>query len=230
MVNHIKTLDQILGNLKDSGLDLQNITPKDIKEIEHVLDAVPYIIWITDRITPIYLNTKGRAFYNFTMAQIKREKSGIYARYLYSETFHNINIGGKALDKTPDDYSVSFFKVLNHDQDIKWVGNVSYMLSKNTALEYRYMLHLSYDADDSFGKVMVAVNKENPIGKEIPALKEKEYEVLELICQEYTSKEIAAKLFTSTETVNYHRKALMTKLDVKSSIGVALKAQQLGLI
>ncbi|MEZ5007204.1 MAG: LuxR C-terminal-related transcriptional regulator [Chitinophagales bacterium] len=230
MDNHIKTLHQTLSRLKSTGLDLDNITPQNIKKFFPVLDAIPLIIWITDRITPVYLNTKGRTYYNFSMDQIKREKSGIYAHYLHSDTFHKINIGGKVNDTNPDNNNVSFFKVINGKQEIKWIGNISYQLSKNNKLENRYMLHLSYDADECFGKVGGYLGNNELINEKLPTLKEKEYEVLDLICKEYTSKEIASKLFMSTETVNYHRKSLMDKLKVKSSIGVALKAQEYNLV
>ena len=233
MINHIKILEQTLSKLEKKGLDMNNLTPQNIKEIFPVLDTIPLVIWITDRITPIYLNTKGRAFYNFTLEQIKREKSGIYAHYLHSDTFHKINIGGKLNDETnaPDNCSVSFFKVINGKQDVKWMGNISYLLSHNTAIDNKYMLHLTYDADDSFGRVMASFKNSNiSSDDEIPVIKEREYDVLELMCKEYTSKEIADELYMSKDTVNYHRKSLMDKLNAKTSIGVAVNAIKAGLI
>ena len=51
-------------------------------------------------------------------------------------------------------------------------------------------------------------------------LSDREKEVLELICEEYTSKEIALRLSISALTVDTHRKNLIDKLGVKSSIGL----------
>lgn len=232
MENHKHMLDQTLLKLKNNGLDLNNITPSNIKDIFPVLDSIPLIIWVTDRIEPVYLNTKGRAYYNFTLPQIKKEKNGIYQHFLHSDTFHKINICWKVpeCNKCTNCSTEAFFKVINGKQEVKWVCNISYMLSTNAFSEHKYMLHLSYDTDEEFGKLMSSFNSNDFIDGNIPAITEKEYEVLSLICKEYTSKEIANLLFMSKETVNYYRKILMQKLNAKSSIGVAMKAQQYSLV
>lgn len=49
---------------------------------------------------------------------------------------------------------------------------------------------------------------------------DRERQVLHLIAYEHTAKEIAAKLFVSYETVNSHRKNIMSKLDVKNTAGM----------
>lgn len=48
----------------------------------------------------------------------------------------------------------------------------------------------------------------------------RECEVLQLICDELTSYEMAAELFISKNTIETHRKRLMGKLNCKSSIGL----------
>jgi DNA-binding CsgD family transcriptional regulator len=52
------------------------------------------------------------------------------------------------------------------------------------------------------------------------SLTEREKEVLKLIAMELTSKEIGELLFISPLTVDTHRKHLIEKLKVKSSIGL----------
>lgn len=61
-------------------------------------------------------------------------------------------------------------------------------------------------------------------------LTSREVEVLELICQEFTAKEIAEKLFISHRTVEGHRKNLIEKLGVKNTAGLIVKAIKDGLI
>ncbi|TAF92258.1 MAG: DNA-binding response regulator [Cytophagia bacterium] len=51
-------------------------------------------------------------------------------------------------------------------------------------------------------------------------LTEREIEVLKLIALEYSSAEIAQKLFISLSTVETHRRNLFQKLDVKNAIGL----------
>jgi len=59
-------------------------------------------------------------------------------------------------------------------------------------------------------------------------LSNRETEVLKLICQEYSSAQIAAKLFVSVSTVDSHRQNIMIKLGVNNTVGLvkyALKYQ-----
>lgn len=58
--------------------------------------------------------------------------------------------------------------------------------------------------------------KYNPI----PELSKREKEVLDLISNEYTTKEIADKLFISQNTVESHRKNMFSKLCVKNVAGL----------
>lgn len=61
-------------------------------------------------------------------------------------------------------------------------------------------------------------------------LTQREKEVLELIVQEYTSKEIAEKLFISKQTVDTHRINIMQKTDCKTLVGLIKYAIQSGYI
>ncbi|SHI86607.1 response regulator [Pseudozobellia thermophila] len=65
--------------------------------------------------------------------------------------------------------------------------------------------------------------------KETP-LSSRELQVLELIAREYTTKEIADKLYISKHTVETYRKNLLLKLDAKNLAGLTKHAIYLGLI
>jgi DNA-binding NarL/FixJ family response regulator len=58
----------------------------------------------------------------------------------------------------------------------------------------------------------------------------REKEVLELICLQLTSQEIADKLFISRRTVEVHRKNLLEKTEVKNIAGLVIFAIQNGLV
>lgn len=51
-------------------------------------------------------------------------------------------------------------------------------------------------------------------------LSPREIEVLKLVCQEYSSSEIAAKLFLSVNTVDTHRKNILIKLGLSNTVGL----------
>ena len=61
-------------------------------------------------------------------------------------------------------------------------------------------------------------------------LSSKEMEILKLIAEGQTTKEIAQKLFISTRTVETHRNNMMKKLEVKNTPELINKAAQLSLL
>jgi DNA-binding NarL/FixJ family response regulator len=62
------------------------------------------------------------------------------------------------------------------------------------------------------------------------SLTRREKEILLLIAKEFTSQEIADKLFLSLRTVETHRMNLMLKLGAKNMIGLVKAAIQMGLV
>ena len=59
-------------------------------------------------------------------------------------------------------------------------------------------------------------------------LTKREHDVLFLIAKEYTTPEIARRLFLSTNTVVSHRRNLMRKLGARNSAGMIYKAFKTG--
>ena len=59
--------------------------------------------------------------------------------------------------------------------------------------------------------------------KQIP-ITPREKEILELVVEEYTNLEIAAKLFISTKTVDAHKRNLIAKTRAKNVVGLVLFA------
>ena len=70
---------------------------------------------------------------------------------------------------------------------------------------------------------------ENEIVATNTKLSERELEVLQMIVDEKTNKEIAATLFVADKTIENHRANIMLKMDVKNVAGLVKKALQLGL-
>ncbi|WP_241486056.1 response regulator transcription factor [Chryseobacterium angstadtii] len=64
----------------------------------------------------------------------------------------------------------------------------------------------------------------NDEGKHNPHIKEpltrREMEILKLICDGFSSKDISEKLFISINTVETHRKRILLKLNAKNSVGI----------
>jgi DNA-binding NarL/FixJ family response regulator len=71
-----------------------------------------------------------------------------------------------------------------------------------------------------------AKNKTKDSQPKEPHLSKREIEVLKLIVQEYTTQEIADKLFISNHTVETHRKNLLDKLNARNIAGLVKYAIQ----
>lgn len=87
----------------------------------------------------------------------------------------------------------------------------------------------TYFSQDILPIILNQFNKEKHEAQRT-ALTQREKEVLELIVQEFTSKEIASKLFISKQTVDTHRINIMQKTGCKSLVGLIKYAIQVGFI
>jgi len=63
-----------------------------------------------------------------------------------------------------------------------------------------------------------------------PKVTRREKEIIQLISKELTTKEIAEKLFLSTNTIVTHKRNLFVKFDVKNSVGLIKAALEMGII
>ncbi|VXB01239.1 Two component transcriptional regulator, LuxR family [Flavobacterium sp. 9AF] len=73
-------------------------------------------------------------------------------------------------------------------------------------------------------------NKKTSNSSIIPILSKREKQVLELIAKEFTTQEIADKLFLSVNTIETYRQNLLLKLGAKNSPGIIAKAYQYGIL
>ncbi len=90
-----------------------------------------------------------------------------------------------------------------------------------------------YFAQEVKNEYMKTVFSEGGATKEkenLAPLSRREKEILIHIAMEYTTHEIADKLFISQNTVNTHRKNLMSKLNAKNTAGLVKYAIQQGLL
>jgi len=95
--------------------------------------------------------------------------------------------------------------------------------------------HYSFALQQQNSNTMSAILERTPISKQRSdytlnhsIITSREMEVLRLIAYEYSSKEIASKLYISYETANSHRKNIMVKLGVKNTAGMVRVGFELG--
>jgi DNA-binding NarL/FixJ family response regulator len=116
--------------------------------------------------------------------------------------------------------------------DMLEAGAKGYLLKNSDKLEIVEAIVTVYKQDPYYCRntsrkltQMIARSKFNPyIKKEKIEFSEREKEIITLICQEYTNKEIGEKLFISSRTVEGHRVKILEKMDAKNTVGLVVYA------
>ena len=62
-----------------------------------------------------------------------------------------------------------------------------------------------------------------------PSLSDKEKEIIQLICEQSTTKVLGEKLFMSPRTVEGYRLKILEKLEAKNTVGIVIAAIKYGL-
>jgi len=115
-------------------------------------------------------------------------------------------------------------------------GVDGYLLKDSSEDELVYAIQSVYTTNDKYFSRGVTTSLIESLGagdeksNPIPDLSEREIEILKLIAKDLTQKEIAERLFISPHTVVFHKRKLITKLDVKGIAGLVKKAIEMGIV
>lgn len=144
----------------------------------------------------------------------------------------------KIVSKHPD---VKIIMISMHDSlsiisDLIEIGVHSYLL-KNAEPDEVHRAMLSVINNDFYYNQLVSKALHKKVQKDglekgiarRGDISPREIEVLQLICQELTMKEIGEKLFLSEQTIHTHRKNLMKKTKAKNAVGLVKFAFQNGI-
>ncbi len=122
--------------------------------------------------------------------------------------------------------------------DMLEAGAKGYLLKNANKEQIIEAIKTVYNGDPYYCKTtsnkltqMIAKSKFNPYRKkEVIEFSDREQEIITLVCQELTNKEIADKLFLSSRTVEGHRLKIMEKMNVKNPVGLVVYALKHGLV
>jgi DNA-binding NarL/FixJ family response regulator len=103
-------------------------------------------------------------------------------------------------------------------------GASGYLLKDTDRAELEEAIRKLYQKLPYYSEKVLKIITKNPdnklINNELSQISSREIEVLKLIAMEFSTNEIADKLFVSVNTIESHRKSLMKKLDVKNVVGL----------
>ena len=89
-----------------------------------------------------------------------------------------------------------------------------------------YLGRLSFNG----GKFVTTFSSKDPIMKKQDIFTDREVEVLKLLLKGFESKQIATKLFISSNTVDNHRKNMIRKVDARDTTALIQISKQLGIL
>jgi two-component system response regulator DegU len=126
-----------------------------------------------------------------------------------------------------------------HDSD-KYVlhmmemGVHAFLLKNTEPDELEKALHSVVEKDFYHNEWVVSIMRKN-VRAQRPSfnndeLTDREKQIVQLVCRELSSKQIADKLSVSERTIENHRAAIMKKLSVKNTIGLVHYAYQSGIM
>ncbi len=85
---------------------------------------------------------------------------------------------------------------------------------------YKIADHGTYYSNEVMGVMMRDMKRKTVINENIKSLSPREIEIIKLIVQEFTTNQIAEKLFISPRTVDTHRKNILQKINTKTLVGL----------
>ncbi|MBI1224282.1 MAG: response regulator [Bacteroidetes bacterium] len=114
------------------------------------------------------------------------------------------------------------------------IGAAAYLAKNSSPEEMKKTISEVYTNGFCYNREVLEVIRENMVHKTKPKLSnpfgvqlsDREKEILQLICEEYTTPEIAEKLFISPRTVDGHRNNMLQKLGCKNVAGLVIYAIQ----
>ena len=132
---------------------------------------------------------------------------------------------------------LTMFSSKDYIEKLLRAGADGYLLKNTDIVELKEAIDTLMEGNSYFSKevterIMEGLQKKKheDKSKHLIELTEREIDVLKLIVQEFTTAEIAEKLYISTHTVETHRKNLISKLNVRNIAGLVKYAMQNGFV
>jgi len=137
----------------------------------------------------------------------------------------------KDIEDKPEVIVLTSYDDVKTIKDVLDLGAKGFLPKKTAGIHVTEAIHKVLKGEEYFtdeinkkimhsllGKPLKEEGMEDP--EIIATLSKREFQILKMIAQEYTTKEIAKNLFISTRTVEAHRNALYEKTDSKNVIGL----------
>jgi len=129
--------------------------------------------------------------------------------------------------------AISMYKQSSYVKRMKSYGALGYILKDDSADEMIEAIQAVHSGKEYYSRQLVELLRNNVLrvpGDLTPKISEREMQVLQLISEGFSNKEICAKLILSVHTVDSHRKRLLSKYNAKNVAELVKKAMDQGIV
>ncbi len=229
----MKKVERIINDLflefESRGADLKRMNAKDQHIIEEVSNKKSYLVWINNasKLTPHFINNAGAKYYGYNTNDLRKHGFKLYQNLIHPDHLNDINKTIVLADSHPKDTFEMTYRVKEKGGDWRWTYSITKALNFNKKgkailvvavvfdvadlVELCHFQHSTSNLDSYF-----AIDNRSLYN----SLTKREVEILHLIAEDNTSVEVAALLNIEASTVDTHRKRIIKKLGVKSSLGL----------
>jgi len=228
MARRSKAIEMLFNFLKTREVDFDNFSEKDLEITKNAVNEKECIIWINDHSTlkPVYINDFGKEFYGFDTNDLTKTGFELYEKFLHPDHFDDVHNTIAFFSRHPSLIHRMTYRVKDNKDHWKWTYSLAKALNFDKFGKPKNILSVVFDIESMVDGVLdrklngsvdqVAEDMKDRFAQ----LTKREVEILYLISSELTSQEIGSKLFIEPSTVDTHRKNIIRKLGVKSSLGL----------
>lgn len=202
----------------------------DINLLEALSDNCKFSSFIIDAELKIlkHVNDKGVEFLKIPRHQLVGQGLETAQKIIHPEFTHVLPLAISYYSDKENFKSIyPYMYYLKSGEEWQWVYACSQIVSFQPNGMPKYIILVGCSIYNILKHHKEQVNEVNPVNgfnhleyDRYQSLSTREKQILKLISQEFTTNEIAEKLFISKATVDSHRKHLLRKLNVKSAIGL----------
>lgn len=214
---------------------------RDLQEkcafLERIVHEVPANIYVSDlEVGLVWCNRTNEESLGYSLEEIRQMGGMAYLQAIVHPEDQNIPEDSISHYQQFDsaEYGGVFRAKHKAEQEYKWYIGWAKAFSKNVEGEVKEILCVDVDMSPKMNTEgqLVAALKEN-LKKQnrllVNNLRKREIEILGLICKGLSSKEIAARLFISPNTVSTHRKSIQKKLGTSNVADLVSLVKEAGL-
>jgi hypothetical protein len=199
-----------------------------IERFTDTLDNIPYPVVISDveKFKPAYLNLACRSFINISVQQAKSFDNRFYYQYVHNDSVQMAPLGISHFMNQPQVPYHICYKINISPNTHRWVYLVTHTLeySKDVPSNIKYMISIFIDIQTNINneikKVLPPEEKNIDMVLLLKSLTPRERKVLSLMAKEYSIEYIAEMMNITPNTVKTYRQKIMTKLGVKTGLGL----------